>query len=935
MAKIFIDNQEYTVKDGQNLLQASLSLKLDLPYFCWHPAMGSVGACRQCAMTQYQDENDTRGRMIVACMTPAAEGMRVSMQQPAEKAFRQQIIAALMTHHPHDCPVCAEGGECHLQDMTVMSGHHERHYKGKKTTFVNQDLGPLVKHEMNRCITCYRCERFYKDYAGGTDLAAQALSNNVYFGRQSDGILESEFAGNLVEVCPTGVFTDKPFGDHYSRKWDLQTAPSICQHCSVGCNTSLSERYGSVRRVTNRFNDHLNGYFLCDRGRYGFSFVDNEARRQTITMDGQPNKWADTAINVRLKDNGKWIGIGSSQASLEDNFALQQLVGSENFNPGLDAQQEKLLATHTAILNQWQAPSLAQMEQADAILILAEDVNSSAPRIALSIRQALLNNAREQAEKIRVPSWQDAAVRAIQPHHPVPLAILGYGESDLAKQATISLVCDHKQAAEQGFLLANLINDRAPKPKVSKVTPQTLELLDILKTAKRPLIVTGWSANNPALLAAASNIRNALKVLKTEKNLIQDDAMLCIVPPEANTLGLGLLTQNGYLSINSLNNENEGSDNISAQKPNLLVLDHYSPAFNKRLGKWRQNANNVVRLSQLGPPNIDEINLPVSSFSECSGSQLNYQGLIQSHLPATKPSGQCLPSWQWIVNIAKLHQHALGKINTLGQLRDLFTPNYPQLTSYFNQHHQTQLALQTPRVSGRTAMLANQTVHEPKPFGEAGAPYKHSMEGTQAGQKSEFPLAYSWSPGWNSNQSNHKFRDEYRGSELSQQQGVRGIVAKQSGQWFKWQAVWSKNSKSQWQILPFQKVFGSDNLSLLALPIAQLKVQAQIVISPMDAEKLSFSNGQLIYCDNNHTALQLEISTQVPTNSLLVYVPANQLFELSHCDQLTAATAKQSAEYSEQTLVQQTQQQAVKQQHQNRLLDQDQTIPIHFIEGVS
>ncbi|WP_339722456.1 NADH-quinone oxidoreductase subunit NuoG [uncultured Paraglaciecola sp.] len=930
MAKIFIDNQEYRVQDGQNLLQASLSLKLDLPYFCWHPAMGSVGACRQCAMTQYQDENDTRGRMIVACMTPVSEGMRVSMQQPAEKEFREQNIAALMTHHPHDCPVCAEGGECHLQDMTVMTGHHERHYKGKKTTFVNQDLGPLIKHEMNRCITCYRCERFYKDYAGGSDLAAQASSNKVYFGRQSDGTLQSEFAGNLVEVCPTGVFTDKPFGDHYSRKWDLQTAPSVCQHCSIGCNTSLSERYGSVRRVTNRFNEHLNGYFLCDRGRYGFSYVNNEARRLTITLDGQQSIWAETALKVRLKNTNKWIGIGSSQASLEDNFALQQLVGRENFNPGLDAQQETLLSTHMAILNQWQAPSLAQMEQADAIVILAEDVNNSAPRIALSLRQALLNNAREQAEKLRVPSWQDAAVRAIKPNHPVPLAIYGYGENDLTKQATIHLVCTPKQAAEQGFLLANLLINRAPKPKVSKVAPQTLKLLEILKVAKRPLIVAGWSANHPALLAAASNIRNALKMHKTGSDHIQDDAMLCIVPPEANTLGLGLLTQGGYLSVDDLNGENK-----HLEKTNLLVLDHTTPAFANRLDVWRQSTDNLVRLSQLGTPRIDEINLPVSSFSECSGSELNYQGLIQSHLPATKPSGQCLPSWQWLVNIARLRQHTLGKVDNLGQLRDLLNQEHPQLSAHFNQHNQTPMALQTPRTSGRTAMLANQTVHEPKPFIEIGAPYKHSMEGIQAGQSKDFPMAYSWSPGWNSNQSNHKFRDEYRGAELRQQEGVLCIGAKHNDQWFKWQTPWSKSSKAQWQILPLQKVFGSDNLSLHALPIAQLKVQAQIVLRPEDAEKLNFSVGQLIYCDDKSTPLELTISHSVPKSCVVVYVPADQLFEISQCDQLTAATSKQTSTYKTHLLQQQAEQVTNKQQQRDRLLTQDQTIPIHFIEGVS
>jgi NADH-quinone oxidoreductase subunit G len=208
------------------------------------------------------------------------------------------------------------------------------------------------------------------------------------------------------------------------------------------------------------------------------------------------------------------------------------------------------------------------------------------------------------------------------------------------------------------------------------------------------------------------------------------------------------------------------------------------------------------------------------------------------------------------------------------------------------------------------------------------------MEGTQVGQKDEFPLAYSWSPGWNSNQSNHKFHDEYRGDGLVKQAGVRCIETNQSDQWFKWQAAWSINTKAQWQILPLQKVFGSDNLSLHALPIAQIKVQAQIVVRPMDAEKLGFTTGQLIYCDDNQIPLQLLTSSQVPANSLLVYVPADQLFELHNCEQLIAATAKQNTAYNTQISQQQTQQQLVKQHHQERLLAQDQTIPIHFIKGV-
>jgi NADH-quinone oxidoreductase subunit G len=920
MAKIIIDNQEYLVDDGQNLLQACLSLKLDLPYFCWHPAMGSVGACRQCAMTQYQDENDQRGRLIVACMTPVAEGMRVSMEQPQEKEFRDQVISALMTHHPHDCPVCAEGGECHLQDMTVMAGHHSRDYKGKKTTFENQQLGPLIKHEMNRCITCYRCERFYKDYAGGTDLAAQASKNNVYFGRQRDGTLESEFAGNLVEVCPTGVFTDKPFGDHYSRKWDLQTAPSLCQHCAVGCNTSLSERYGSVRRVTNRYNADINGYFLCDRGRFGFDFVNSELRRRHISLNGQPGQWQDKTLRQMLSAKGKWIGIGSSQASLEDNFALQQLVGTENFCVALDSKQEQLLQLNMAILQQWQMASLAEMEQADAIVILGEDINNSAPRIALSIRQALSNKAKAVAESLRVPSWQDAAVRALMPHHQVPLAVLGYGDNALARQATIRLVCDDKQAAEQGFLLANVLSDKAPTPRASKVDDATLTLVEVLKTAKRPLIIAGWAAGNPALLSAAANIRKALQQLNKDN----DHAMLCIIPPEANSLSLGLLMQLGHMPAEQAYSE--------VANNNVLVLDHHSAKAQVELGLIKAQAANFVRLSELGPVTEDELSLPLSSFSECSGSLLNFQGLIQSRYPATKPSGECMPAWQWLVNIAKLWGHELSEIKNLGQLRDLLTQDYPSLKNHFSAQHKGKLAMQTPRVSGRTALLANQTVHEPKPFAEDGADYKQSMEGIVAGHDSTQPLAYSWSPGWNSNQSNHKFKAEY-GHQRTQQAEL-AVSPSEKPYWYKWQSSWSSLSKANFKVLAQNKVFGSESLSIEAMAIAKLSSEACLYINPRQAKELGLTNSQIVRCDKDPTTFVLVISEQVPLGTLLVYVRADQHFALDECDTLQPLSDAELKAYQRSQQDRALALNAQKEGQKQHLLAQDAFIPISFVAGV-
>ncbi|MGB2002923.1 MAG: 2Fe-2S iron-sulfur cluster-binding protein, partial [Porticoccaceae bacterium] len=278
MPTIFVDGQELQVNDGENILEACLNAGLDLPYFCWHPAMGSIGSCRQCALVQYQNEEDTRGRIIMGCMTQVSEGARFSLHAENATEFREAVVESLMLNHPHDCPVCAEGGECHLQDMTVMVGHRDRRYSGKKNTYRNQYLGPLIHHEMNRCITCYRCERYYRDYAGGTDLGAQASHDHLYFGRHEEGVLESEFSGNLVEVCPTGVFTDKPFLKQYSRKWDLQSAPSICSGCAVGCNIAPGERYGKLKRVHNRYNHEVNGYFLCDRGRFGSGYVNSDAR---------------------------------------------------------------------------------------------------------------------------------------------------------------------------------------------------------------------------------------------------------------------------------------------------------------------------------------------------------------------------------------------------------------------------------------------------------------------------------------------------------------------------------------------------------------------------------------------------------------------------------------------------------------------------------
>jgi NADH-quinone oxidoreductase subunit G len=257
---------------------------------------------------------------------------------------------------------------------------------------------------MNRCIQCYRCVRYYRDYAGGKDFNVFGAHDHVYFGRAEDGVLENEFSGNLVEVCPTGVFTDNTSWKHYTRKWDLTTAPSICTNCSIGCNTIPGERYGMLRRILSRYNGQVNGYFLCDRGRFGYGYVNSDKRIRQVSIRGKLTGALETADVAALADYlksniqpGKIIGIGSPRASLESNFALRELVGKENFYSGIPEKELNLIKSAINILKNGpvRTPSLKETESADSVIILGEDITNTAPMLALAIRQTAYHKAKE------------------------------------------------------------------------------------------------------------------------------------------------------------------------------------------------------------------------------------------------------------------------------------------------------------------------------------------------------------------------------------------------------------------------------------------------------------------------------------------------------------------------------------------------------------
>ncbi|GAF60446.1 NADH-ubiquinone oxidoreductase chain G [Psychrobacter sp. JCM 18903] len=961
MAVIHIDGTTVEVDSADNLLQACLSLGIDVPYFCYHPALGSVGSCRQCAVKQFQNKEDMeagRGRLVMSCMVAPGDDMYISVTDDEAKAFRKSMVELLMTNHPHDCPTCEEGGHCHLQDMTYMSGHSRRRYRFTKRTHHNQELGPFIAHEMNRCIACYRCVRFYKDYAGGEDLGVYGSNNRVYFGRDKDGQFESEFSGNLTEVCPTGVFTDKTHSERYNRKWDMQYAPSICHGCSAGCNISPGERYGELRRIENRYNGEVNRYFLCDRGRFGYGYV-NRDDRPTQALERINDKHVKINIDYaldetikRIKDK-KVIGIGSPRASLETNFALKNLVGFDKFSTGLNHQQQALVNKCIEVLSTdgIYNPSMTDIESYDAVLVLGEDITQTSSRVALSVRQAAKNEGLKMAAVLQTQPWLAEPVKRIAQDALSPVYVIDVVQTKLEDISKVSVVATPEDITKLGFKVADEIVNFAddlseiadPQAAEQDVNTDTStnasaetdgmqalakQIAYDLIQADKPLVISGSSLSSTVLIEAAAQItqaltqkRSAIKAteqqqvdtynaqvrdeqaqiedkelsakpnkpetgvdtetqdnverapakkleLKEVNNKYQAQAGIYLTVTDANSMGVCML---GGQSVEELLAtdfdvvivaENQLTDAIDASKLTQLLADKTVIALDHQLLDWHKDVDIV---------------LPAASFAEADGTLISAEGRAQRFFQVYDneyyhPMSSIKEGWRWLHAV---HSSIEGRDVDWTQLDDVINAliaTHPKLAGIKNaapdaDYRMTglKIARQPRRYSGRTAMRAPISVHEPMQPKDLDTGLTFSMEGYSGKETPSSMIPFANAAGWNSPQAWNKYQDKVGGHLKNGDPGVRmfdqldRLATRQYVAPEAMSATTTDMQQGQAKLVPIHNIYASSMMASRSPVVAEQLPVAAWRIGMDDARDWNIANGDYLAIEINKQQITLPV----------------------------------------------------------------------------
>jgi NADH-quinone oxidoreductase subunit G len=394
MVTLVVDGTEVSVPKGTLIIEAAFRAGSDIPYFCYHPRLSSVGACRMClAAVELEQFGQRRTMTLATCTIPAATGMVVKTNTPDIKKAQNGVLEFLLTNHPLDCPICDRGGECPLQNMTITYGPPTSRFIEEKRHFPKaMPISDYVVLDRERCIQCMRCTRFADEIAGDGKLDLMGRGSATEIGPFLGQDFDSNFSGNTIEICPVGALTSRTYR-FSGRPWEVKSTDSICSKCSNGCNISVQHRLGKLVRVNARVNEDINEEWTCDKGKFGHGYVSSDDRLTDplIRKNGvlTPATWEEALdlvvgkIKETIAEDGpvSIAGLGSTRATLEDNYIFQKFLKQQIGTPHVAHQMSNypLIPMQT---------SIADIENFKVIVSVGMDLEYDQPMFYLRAYKA-------------------------------------------------------------------------------------------------------------------------------------------------------------------------------------------------------------------------------------------------------------------------------------------------------------------------------------------------------------------------------------------------------------------------------------------------------------------------------------------------------------------------------------------------------------------
>ncbi len=648
MVEIDIDGKKVEVAEGSMIMHAADKAGTYIPHFCYHKKLSIAANCRMCLV-----DVEKAPKPMPACATPVTQGMIVRTKSEKAITAQKSVMEFLLINHPLDCPICDQGGECQLQDLAVGYGGSGSRYEEEKRVVFHKDVGPLISmEEMTRCIHCTRCVRFGQEIAGIMELGMSNRGEHSEIGTFVGQTVDSELSGNMIDICPVGALTSKPFR-YSARTWELSRRKSVSPHDSTGANLIVQVKSNRVMRVVPLENDAVNECWIADRDRFSYEAL-NGTERLTVPMLKQGGEWKEvdwqTALEyvanglsqIKAQHGPESIGaLVSPHSTLEELHlagALVRGLGSENIDYRLRnnefSQPEGI---------RWLGTSIESLSHLQAVLVVGSNLRKDHPLFAQRIRQAARHGA-------AVAAITSSALLTSPEAWAMPLKHVMLGDPTEWVQSLANVAA--AVAAQKGIA--------APAPAEASASAQGVAQMLLSGESKAVLLgnAAAQHANASSILALANWIA------------AQTGAKVGYLTEAANTVGAQWVkAQPGK------GGQSAGQMLAGGLKATLLL--NCEPAFDAADGvaavKGVNSSEMVVTLSPFkANMDISDVLLPIAPFTETSGTFVNAEGRMQSFHAVVRPLGETRPGWKVLRVLGDLldvpqmafdsSQEVLGKI---------------------------------------------------------------------------------------------------------------------------------------------------------------------------------------------------------------------------------------------------------------------------------